>query len=85
MAINDEDIRIQIKLEQDFPFNSISIKEDILTDERGIFFNGMFTGFTYSPTDGDTLKESGQERYAEIIFYESLRRNLHNYLVTNKT
>lgn len=84
MSVTEEDKRIQIKLEQDFPFNNVSIKEDTLTSDRFIFFNGMFTGFTYSPTDSETLKQKGQERYAELVFYENLRNNLHSYLVTNK-
>lgn len=84
MPINEEDKRIKIKLEQDFPFNRVDIKEDPPTKDRLVFFNDMFTGFAYSPTDTKVLKENKQEQYAEIIFYENLKQNLYQYLVTNK-
>ena len=84
MSINEEDKRIKIKLEQDFPFNRVDIREDLPTETRLLFFNGIFTGFAYTATDTEALKSVGQEAYAEIIFYESLRRNLLQYITTNK-
>lgn len=81
----NEDERIKLKLEQDFPFYKVQIRKNPITEDRGIFFNNIFTGFSYN-NDKDTsiLKEYGQERYAEIIFYESLRHNIYSFLSTNK-
>jgi len=75
--------RIKLKLEQDFPFNNIQIYPIENCQDKAIFFNGQFTGFTYSVGDTLFLDQLHQKEYAEIVFYESLRKNIVHYLVTN--
>lgn len=84
MSLTEEDIRIKIKLEQDFPFNNITIKEYSNTKQRAIFFDGFNSGFSYSINNIQTLKEYGQVEYAEKVFYDQLRNIMINYFTAQE-
>lgn len=81
MSLIQEDKNIKTKLEQDFPFNQVDIKQVPQTKERVIFFDGFNSGFSYSLDDLETLEERGQSNYAEKVFYENLREIMLSYFM----
>lgn len=79
MSLTQEDNKIRIKLEQDFPFNTVSIKEIPQTKDRVIFLDGFNSGFSYSINDVSILENNGQSKYAEKVFYDELRQIMFAY------
>jgi hypothetical protein len=77
MNLTEEDKRIQIKLEQDFPVD-IKVKPVENSTNRKIFIEGMDTGLSYS-TDTDTANLPHSTKYVELLFYEQLRNIIYQY------